>query len=267
VAETGIVPTAARASARRPMTVRAGRKERRYPRFVRVVVAIAALLLPACVDVLPLSWSTAADGSADASDAPNDARDAVADGSLEGGDADARVDASFDGGDAAPILIFRTDPQPGNFGMSLGAARRGSTALCEAAATSEGIDPVGRSFVAILCAGAGDNVDSLHEYGFPQDRPIKTPPGMLPSGMLVADSWADLLDGPRATLLVLGVVSEAFWTGCISEGEAAANCEAWTVSSNSEFGRVGHSASEGPNWIGWAPGPCDGRRPILCLAW
>jgi hypothetical protein len=193
----------------------------------------------------------------DGTDAPNDARDA--EGPLDGV---AFADAMADGASAPPILIFPTGPLRGDFGIRTDQVRAFSGLHCSEDAAGLGVGMAGRSFVAILCATEADDVAHLPRHGFPGDRPIETL-----EGAPVADHWADLLDGPDATLAALGVVGERFWTGCNEDGTTGLNCSDWSLFLGAEFGWMGSGSTPGASWLSPSPRRCEGELPILCLSW
>ena len=87
-------------------------------------------------------------------------------------------------------------------------------------------------------------------FNFPANVPIYGPDGVT----LIADNWADLLDGSiKVTLEDAGVLgsSSSFWTGSYTNGTLVLNshCNNWTSSNASVYGTVGNEQSIDYNWI------------------
>jgi hypothetical protein len=130
--------------------------------------------------------------------------------------------------------------------------------------------PAGFSnYNAFIGFSAADNISNLpSNYGIPTNLPIYSP-----SNILVANNWADLLDGSIAsTLSTAGVVSNYWWSGVETNGTSTdgvtADCNDWTDSTNIVSGYYGDYQWSDQRWIkGAAGGACDQALAIVCIGY
>lgn len=146
--------------------------------------------------------------------------------------------------------------------------RSGADVLCGIAAeTTPGVPhhAITRAFISV---DADDEIrDMPIRYGVPTDRPI-TSPGRT----IIADDWADLLDGSIDVELDDGGVltTTNFWySGSLSDGSVStATCSGWTSDSTLNAGHYGSSQTTGSGWMTTGGAICGSHLyHVLCLAW
>jgi hypothetical protein len=146
--------------------------------------------------------------------------------------------------------------------------RSGADVLCgQAAQTTAGI-PVSATTRAFLSFSAGDEIrDFPTLYGVPTDRPVTGP-----NWNVIADDWADLLDGSiDQSLLDAGAQAMTnFWySGSFSDGAVTPyTCSGWTDGSTFFDGRYGSTQQTSSSWIDTGEATCGlNAYHVLCLAW
>ncbi len=146
--------------------------------------------------------------------------------------------------------------------------RSGADVLCgQTALTATGI-PLNATTRAFLSFSASDEIrDFPTLYGVPTDRQITGP-----NWSVVADDWADLLDGTiDQTLVDAGVLTASnFWyTGSNPDGAVAPyTCSGWTDGATFFDGRYGSSQVGDDRWISTGEATCGlVSYHVLCLAW
>ena len=97
----------------------------------------------------------------------------------------------------------------------------------------------------------------------------------LPSGMVVADDWADLLDGQlklaisqneEGVMLDDGALASV-WTGTLADGTAAENtCADWKSAEWKLGGRIGAWDYFNDNWTTLAEQKCSSLAHLYCVA-
>ena len=140
----------------------------------------------------------------------------------------------------------------------------GADAKCQALAMSAGLNKPG-SFRAWLSTGeaspSGWDVDPAMRY-------------QLPSGMVVADDWTDLLDGELKLAISQnedGVVLDdgantSVWTGTLPDGTAAlANCAEWHSASWMDGGKVGLRIYSDYRWTNRLEQKCSAYARLYCI--
>jgi len=99
----------------------------------------------------------------------------------------------------------------------------------------------------------------------------------LPSGTVVADSWAKLTSGSlkttisqteMAVMLTEGAL-KSVWTGTLTDGSVASKtCAAWTSDDSGNGGTIGFTTHSDKNWTNIADQKCTGYGRIYCVeAW
>jgi hypothetical protein len=146
--------------------------------------------------------------------------------------------------------------------------RSGADVLCgQAAQTTNGI-PANATTRAFLTFSAGDEIrDFPSLYGVPTNRPVTGP-----NWNVIANDWADLLDGTiDQTLLDAGVqtATEFWYSGSTTDGSASPyTCSGWTDGSTSFDGRYGRTLLTDGRWISESEAKCGvNLYHVLCLAW
>ncbi|HSO21334.1 MAG TPA: hypothetical protein VLT81_00420 [Chondromyces sp.] len=146
--------------------------------------------------------------------------------------------------------------------------RSGADVLCgQAALTTAGI-PVSATTRAFLSFSAGDEIrDFPALYGVPTDRPVTGP-----NWNVIADDWADLLDGSiDQSLLDAGAqaVTNFWYSGSFSDGAVTPyTCSGWTDGSTLFDGRYGSTQQTSSLWIDTSEATCGlNAYHVLCLAW
>lgn len=146
--------------------------------------------------------------------------------------------------------------------------RAGADVLCgQAAQTATGI-PVSATTRAFLTVSAADEIrDYPLIYEVPTDRPVTGP-----NWNVIADNWADLLDGTIDQSLVAAGAQTAtnFWyTGSTSDGAVSPyTCSGWTDGTTFLDGRYGRTQETDDRWISNGEATCGAiSYHVLCLAW
>jgi hypothetical protein len=118
-----------------------------------------------------------------------------------------------------------------------------------------------RAFISIT---ASDDIAGMPgNFGVPTGRKI-----VGPTGITVAEYWADLLDGSIAvTLSDAGVASNPWWSGSLSDGtlNASDNCSTWM--STSAKGASGKFNKTNADWIAGNSPNCSDSQIVLCVCW
>lgn len=118
-----------------------------------------------------------------------------------------------------------------------------------------------RAFISI---SASDDIAGMPgNFGVPTGRKI-----VGPTGITVAEYWADLLDGSIAVPLSdAGVASNPWWSGSLSDGtfDASDNCSTWM--STSTKGASGKDNKTNADWIAANSPNCNDSQLVLCLCW
>ncbi len=134
----------------------------------------------------------------------------------------------------------------------------GADAKCQAVADAQGIAKTFKAWVA-------DSTDSPSTTFTQSAFPYK-----LVDGTVVADNWADLVDGSIDNEINLdesgSTVTSKVWGGVTTSGGAAgARCNDWVSGSSGDFGRYGNTAST-VNWTddGFSE-TCDQVYPLYCF--
>lgn len=146
--------------------------------------------------------------------------------------------------------------------------RSGADVLCgQAAQTTNGI-PANATTRAFLTFSAGDEIrDFPSLYGVPTNRPVTGP-----NWNVIANDWADLLDGTIDQSLVAAGAQTAtnFWyTGSTSDGAVSPyTCSGWTDGMTLFDGRYGSTQVTDDRWISNGEATCGvSSYHVLCLAW
>ncbi len=123
-----------------------------------------------------------------------------------------------------------------------------------------------RAFISI------DAVDQIVDFptifGVPELAAIKSP-----TGAVIANNWADLMDGSIVMdLFSAGVLSfsdDKWWSGSNIDGSVAVDtCSGFTYGdTSSQSGVCGSSNASDGYWINNDFGPCSGNRFLLCIGW
>lgn len=117
---------------------------------------------------------------------------------------------------------------------------------------------------AFISVSALDDIAGMPaNYGVPEDRKITGP-----AGVMVADYWADLLDGTIDTTLgEAGVAADPWWSGSLADGsfDTANNCDGWT--SDISKGTSGKHNKSNDEWISGNTPDCNASRILLCICW
>jgi hypothetical protein len=144
--------------------------------------------------------------------------------------------------------------------------RSGANAKCVASANK----PAGYSnFAAFLSVNSSDTIAGRQAFsGLDTSRNIRSA-----NGTLIANNWADLLDGTISnTLASAGInIPTGFWnSGANADGTLGQTCNAWTVGAAGSTVDWGVPGSATSTWIN--PGAtgkdfCADLSDILCIAW
>jgi hypothetical protein len=165
--------------------------------------------------------------------------------------------------DPGPSTLYLFDG--GGKAGALG-GRAGADAVCQAAVASH--SALGLTSVrAFLSVNASDEIrDMPVSYGFPTGVPIHGP-----TGVKIADDWADLLDGSvDATLTAAqALATDYFYTGSGSDGALDVhNCSGWTDSGTLFDGHYGSSYFTDARWVATGDATCGlTQYHVLCLGW
>lgn len=161
------------------------------------------------------------------------------------------------------VVIYQANNAIGIAGASIG-GRAGADTLCQNATNK----PAGYSnYRALISVSATDEIlDMPANYGVPTSYPIRSS-----SNTLIANNWADLLDGTISTGLgaagvYVGGPSE-WWSGSAPDGslDGTYHCASWTSpSAGGRFGTYGYSNA---SWISAGVGGCSYAANLLCVAY
>ncbi len=158
------------------------------------------------------------------------------------------------------IMLFEIGP-PTNGDLG---GRLGADATCLANKPVESTHAYVRAFISVDINDEIQDMPTL--YSFSSIEAIRSK-----NGTLVANDWADLLDGSIADdLISAGVVSMAsfWWSGSDNAGALTANhCSNWT-DGISGSGDAGFTAND-TNWINDMANPCNDmmQATVLCIAY
>ncbi|MEM9692651.1 MAG: hypothetical protein AAGA56_08910, partial [Myxococcota bacterium] len=170
------------------------------------------------------------------------------------------------------VTLFATGVSNGSLGGRSGADQRCSDAKPATLDATE--------VHALISVSAADEIRDLPstQTTLPQDLRI-----VGPTGLTVADNWADLVDGDiDQSLGAAGVVSGVairWWSGSDLLGQVATNgngrestCSGWTsavfdASQNTTGRNASLEAADG-GWItSGLDRACSERYPVVCIAW
>ncbi len=146
--------------------------------------------------------------------------------------------------------------------------RSGADVLCGQAAQSTPGVPLAAKTRALISVSADDEIrDFPVAFGVPTDRMITGP-----NWQVIADDWADLLDGSIDQSLDAAGAQTAtgFWyTGSLDDGSVATTtCSGWTHGSALFGGRYGSTQSTSGSWMSISNATCGtSSYHVLCLAW
>jgi hypothetical protein len=160
-----------------------------------------------------------------------------------------------------PIILYNAG---GTFNGNL-VGRAGADGLCQASANA----PAGyTNFRAFISVSATDEIQDMPaNYGVPTTVAIQSS-----GGTVIANDWADLLDGTiDTTLAAAGVIGlgHRFWSGSNADGSLNPdNCNSWTDGGGILRGENGHASFSDSNWLSeGGPSPsCNGLFQLLCIA-
>ena len=142
------------------------------------------------------------------------------------------------------VLYTLSNLHDGNLG-----GRSGGDALCAASTNKpSGYD----NYRAFISVNADDEIrDMPSNYGVSTSARI-----VSKNGTIVADNWADLMDGSiDNSLSSAGITYNAqWWSGSNADGSIVTdlNCSAWTSSGTGDYGRTGNSNSTDDTWISYS---------------
>ena len=162
------------------------------------------------------------------------------------------------GGGGGAIVMYNAGNLNGNLG-----GRAGADATCQAS----GNRPAGYANArAFLSVAAGDAIaDMPGNYGVPTAGTITGP-----TGTLIANNWADLLDGSiSASLIAAGVGTGdwAWWSGSNNDGTLAADhCTGWTATVGIN-GSAGDPSVTAPWMANFPTAMCVGTLDLICIAY
>jgi hypothetical protein len=161
-----------------------------------------------------------------------------------------------------PNFVFSAGGKAGALG-----GRAGANALCTAAAPNFSFPKT--NVVALISVSAGDQIrDFPALYGVPSDRPI-----VGPTGLRIADNWADLLDGTTALSMAgAGVLDPggAFWlTGSNFDGTVSVHtCTNWTSPNGFLDGEYGYDMYNDTRFIDTGASTCGlVSYNVVCLGY
>lgn len=160
------------------------------------------------------------------------------------------------------VVLYQANNAIPITGGSIG-GRTGADTLCQSASNK----PTGygnyRAFISV------DSTDEIRDmptnYGVPTHYTVRSP-----NNTLIANNWADLLDGYISTSLVAAGVyvggPSDWWSGSLQDGslDGIYNCASW--SSGSAPGRVGRIDYSSYAWIYAGGYSCNSSANLLCIA-
>lgn len=125
------------------------------------------------------------------------------------------------------------------------------------------------NYRAFIGFSAADNISNMpSNYGISTSLPIQST-----SNVVIANNWADLLDGNILTTLAsAGVVSNYWWSGVETDGTSVdgvtADCNDWTDNTIIVDGYYGDYQFADGRWIkGAVGGACDQMLAIVCVGY
>jgi hypothetical protein len=223
----------------------------------------------------PVSSDSSSGGNPDGNTInPNNDAKVDDDGSSSGGDGSPFTDGSLsdaqDAGDGAPpvcngtpacdrVVFVTSQPFPGNL---LGLP--GADTKCQSVAAGIGAHPrvKDRQFRAWLSNSVTAAKDRIA---------IGTGKYILPSGTLVANNRADLLDGTLANPIIQTetgalIAGATAWTASTFSGDlVAAHCSNWSLSLVGQNGRVGDTTAVSSAWTNSANKQCSVPQHLYCI--
>ena len=156
------------------------------------------------------------------------------------------------------IVMFSAGTYDGNLG-----GRAGADALCAANAPAS-LGSEYTHFRAFISVNAGDEIrDMPGNYGVPTDVPI-----VGPTGTLIANNWADLLDGTISNSLQAAGVTNGLWLSGAAGAEGSVDsgytCAGWTSATGSAM--VGTEVETGASWMSIAVTSCSLNYDLIGIA-
>jgi len=161
------------------------------------------------------------------------------------------------------IVMFSSVVTGGDI-PGVGPARAKATDWC--------LDSVGtitcahNSSEAFISISAADEIrDMPTTYTVPTDQPIGSE-----AGNIIANDWADLLDGSiDMSLEAADIVDGYYWTASTSAGvfDATNNCTGFTSSGAGVNGTYGDNTSATGTWLDADTDTCNNEIKILCICW
>lgn len=161
------------------------------------------------------------------------------------------------------VVLYQANNAFGITGVAIG-GRSGADALCQSASNK----PAGySSYRAFISVTATDEIrDMPANYGVPTLYPVRSP-----NNTLIANNWADLLDGTISMPLSAAGVSVGgpveWWSGSGATGALVTgmNCNAWTSFGGGTTGRFDSASS---TWIYYSFQDCGSYAGnLLCIAY
>lgn len=161
------------------------------------------------------------------------------------------------------IYIFASNNTTGAMG-----GRAGADSLCSSAYNnSSELTQLGCANIkAFISISATDYIaDYITLFSVPDTCEIRNS-----TGVPIAGSWADLLDGNILTSISSAgiTVSTGYWTGSNADGTyntGSMNCANFTSTSYS--GIIGNSASTSNTWLSDGTTLGSNSAPVLCICW
>jgi hypothetical protein len=161
------------------------------------------------------------------------------------------------------VVLYQANNAIAIAGGSIG-GRTGADTLCQSASNK----PAGYSnYRAFISVNATDEIrDMPTNYGVPTLYPVRST-----NNTLIANNWADLLDGTIATTLgVAGVYVNGpydWWSGSLQDGslDGVNHCASWTnLGAPGRYGRFDYSNNY---WITVNVSGCSAPSNLLCIAY
>ena len=142
--------------------------------------------------------------------------------------------------------------------------RNSADALCAANL------PAGFSnYRAFIGYSATDSITNMaSNYGMPTNLPIQSV-----TNVVLANNWADLMDGSIAVSLSSANVTNEFWWSGAQDGNGnfitgtTPSCFDWTSSSGSDAGRWGNKFQTNSTWLSATNAGCGDPLALLCIAY
>ncbi len=159
------------------------------------------------------------------------------------------------------VVLYNAGTRAGNIG-----ARAGADSLCSSSANR----PVGYTNArGFLSVSGTDTIAAMPgAFGVPTTRPVKSP-----AGLVLANNWADLLDGSISrTLAAANVIPgggpSLWWSGSTASGAfAGSNCSGWNTNSSSASGVAGAVTTATGSWLQATTAACSAVYYLLCVAY